>query len=65
MSNFTGFLYKTVFSRNSTFITAAIITGFVFEQSVHGVVDVAFASANSGKIWKDVYAQRQAKGISE
>eukprot|EP01133_Synstelium_polycarpum_P014795 gene14795-17489_t len=65
MDRITGLLYKTLFKRNSTFIATAIVGAFVFESTVHSTVDCFFEKANTGKLWKDVYAERVAKGISQ
>ncbi|GAM23035.1 hypothetical protein SAMD00019534_062100 [Acytostelium subglobosum LB1] len=65
MSRLTGFLYQTLFKRNSTFIATAIVGAFVFESSIHGVVNCTWDSVNKGKLWKDVLVERQSKGLSQ
>ncbi|EAL65601.1 ubiquinol-cytochrome-c reductase subunit [Dictyostelium discoideum AX4] len=66
MSNaLTNIFYKYVARRNSTWMAGAILGAFVLDSTVSGAVNTFFDSVNKGKLWKDVYAERVKKGISQ
>ncbi|KAK5581339.1 hypothetical protein RB653_001371 [Dictyostelium firmibasis] len=66
MSNaLTNIFYKYVAKRNSTWMAGAVVGAFVLDTTVSGFVNMTFDSLNKGKLWKDVYAERVKKGISQ
>ncbi|PRP79551.1 ubiquinol-cytochrome-c reductase subunit [Planoprotostelium fungivorum] len=57
-------VYQGLLKKTSTWVSLAMIGGFVLELGTETFSQGTWSAMNKGKLWEDVQKERQQRGLS-